>query len=420
MPTLYTDYFSGNPPGSGTGGFIYDGTNVDNGNPIGIAGLPLGQNQDLLCPKINQSLYNVASENVGIFYRQQIGFLDSLMSQRNTRGFNPIPSYGPNGGARRLDFIYQQAFSDGANLIDLTGQYRDICVDAPAQDVVLSQNIDPSVFAAASSAIHVMTLAEMKHFCSESADEYRATVMAGMFNSILPGIDLALIQNFYNPTPPPFIFGTPGNYWGTGASTAAIVNLVDPNGIVYIGGWSRVKEEFHKMGFSQPPIVVGGYGLGSTGIQTFADLSRIGCCNQYGVDINGMNNVMDFYYDNYMDNSGIPGLPIGSFLAYQPGSLQFLNWNENVGYGAINMPDEVRGIVIDPITGIPFDFFAKYKSCASTTLLTNPGPYWELMIAVRFGLWGYPVDMYAGPYAAGPPINNPMDGVTHNLTFQAV
>lgn len=385
--------------------------------PVGGGGTTSTTPQLILCPILQKSLYDLAQQDVGLFYRHQTGFLDSLMSAKNTQSFTATPSYNSNGGPRRIDYIYNPAFAitgAGAPVIDgdpvLNGQdSTSICDGTPLQMNLNVQTVSPDTFASITSPILKFTLSEMNAFCFEDNSQYRANLMAGLMNSIITSIDSDLITQFYNGAPNNYMFATPGAFYGTPVPTALQVTLVtgsqQPN---YIG-WSNVKYAFKQIGYMGNPIIVGA-GDPGIGVQTYADAAGIGCCNDWGMDIGSNKAQMDYYFDMYMDTNSTPIAAGGNvFLGYQPGTLQFLYWNENMGASAMSSPNNFeRGTIIDPITGIPFDIFIKFIDCPPT----NQSPYWAIQLSLKYALWGLPPNLY--------PVGHPLENVTHNLSFQAI
>lgn len=150
--------------------------------------------------------------------------------------------------------------------------------------------------------------------------------------------------------------------------------------------------EMQQLEWSSSPIVLGD-GL----VNKYMRAMQAGCC-ELGVDLGTYmaQNPLTFMRDG---NIGTALGDADSFIALGLGSVQQLKYN---AFGSeimqMNSPQLIQGLVTDPLTGITYDYLAKYD-CGT----------WNFQLKVAFIFAGLPDDVYRG--------NDPLFGTNGILKF---
>lgn len=173
---------------------------------------------------------------------------------------------------------------------------------------------------------------------------------------------------------------------GTGGGDIALVN--NATNTPYFGALHAVTQKYRKAGINQLPIMVGGDTL------DFYKYSQ----QRSGLDENGANRSQDtlppIFYDDYLDTS-CPVAGRESMLAFVPGSLQFVQYLENVGDFKTNLDPSLDligmfqkgvgyefGTMTDPRTGYIWDASIQYIQCDKKHIL---------QLTSQFDLWNMPI-----------------------------
>lgn len=349
-----------------------------------------------LCPLMQKSLESVAGQNAGYLHRQQTGFLDAVTSQENRRSFDQIEvGSGVNGGRRMIEITFVQPSNV---LTDIVVAQPNLCTAPTREKTPFADLIDPANMLEAWTSSLQLCEEELAKICFASTDQYRADMIMSEMDALAVFINRTLITtysttlvgDFYNSTNAP----QPVQLVTAGPPVSA-----DP------GAWSIVvKNALRNIGVTGKPIVVGGAGLAGTGIATYVDLLAIGCCNDQGIDLSKANGQMYYFYDQDFDAfSGN-----GNFTAFAPGALQLITFNKYGGPASNPRRSRVPGVyekdtIIDPFTGLEYDFKLIYDNCTEC---------WTLTMGLAYLLWALPINMY--------PAGSPMNGVRNSLMFTAV
>jgi hypothetical protein len=142
-------------------------------------------------------------------------------------------------------------------------------------------------------------------------------------------------------------------------------------------GANEMMNDFIQLGATGKPIVAG---LGK--LNQYTRLAGIGCCNQYGQDIANLNGELDYFWDN--DVAGITG-NADDFLAWAPGAVQLVTFNEYKGEFAVTDSDLFMGTIVDPVTGLELDMKMYFDKCDE---------FWKLAMWLNFNAFVLPLDMY--------------------------
>lgn len=350
----------------------------------------------LICPILQKALDDVAGSNTGYLTRAQTGFIDSLLSPVNTAGFQQITT-NDGGRARRIELIYPQTMCS-----QVFTSEQDACNGPNGGREWNSQLIDPAEFDFLGTAVFEISHEDLIALCFMDNQEYKASLIMQAINHLTTELDKALLTQYFNAT----------SYATIGSGPVPIpINLVlngSTNASMNFGAWSNgLMQYFKNRRFAGKPIIVGAGDV--DGIYTFAEIVNAGCCNENGIDISYAGNKMYYFYDIFTDNSvAVPGAVQNGFIAYQPGALQLLTFLKHAnGSPFRDTPSNqfIRDTIIDPYTGLEFDFTMIY-ACEGA---------WRLTIGLKYRLWGLPDDMYCNDLA-----DPTMNGWTGNAWYQAI
>ena len=351
---------------------------------------------DALCPKLQQTLLDVADRGAGFLTRQRTGFLDSLVSERNKAGFQQIEIANPNGGARVVEIVYIRPASSA----NISNTKQSTC--APGREIApVADLIQPSTLSKKYVTSFEMSEEEVAKICFNSPAEYTASMIMGQFNALLTEINKDLLSQAR------VLFGNPYNT-GVGPYTyvppVVAINAPLLNGTTFAAnpqGWTQhVQRRLLQLRVSGTPFAIG---AGDAGLQAYADLLEIGCCNDSGIDVSKARGNMAYFYD--LDADTIWGN--NQFAVYMPGAFQLITYNEYGGTEDNPRRKRVEGyyehdIITDPFTGLDLDFKSQYDPCTEKWLFT---------FGLNYKLWALPADMYVN--------TDPMFGVRNSLLFNA-
>ena len=459
-----------------------------------------------LCPILQKSLVSVLGNKAGHINRTPTGFLDSLLSPENRRGFQQIEVGTPNGGRRYVEITYPHPASTSAVPFNPTeagsdplvpGNTAYTGVNAPrnsrsanmCSDPALAvrpqvQIIDPFNMSAVFSRTLALSEDDMGRICNYSTDEYRAEILMSQINGITRALNQGLLSwlfggiplgnsiadgvvnsginnpgySFGIPNPPPSLPNIVPNGSGMIGNVVDVINYANQisatpsyalgnqipvqtdlinqtqNFAPVPQNWVRqVKSQFRRMGHNGRIITVGdGSFAANGGIALFTDLVQWGCCNIDGIDLSKASNETYFFFDTDFDAAAAAFVTTSNpgesyFLGFIPGTYQLITYNEYTGARRRYLPGKYENdTIVDPFTGLTFDFKLVYDECRELYLMT---------IGLQYMLWHAPRDMYGTnlsptnpsvPSALwGNPFDpsfdvdptNPMLGVNHALLF---
>lgn len=338
-----------------------------------------------LCAKIQQTLINIAgNENTGYTSRQRVGFLDAIRSPYNREGFQQIDPMNGNGGKRPVEIMYIQPL----NPDDVVNGNVNIC-DATVEIPPLVQTIAPEDFEKFSTPGRLLSEAELRKLCTDdpSGEKYRSEMVMSMINALNVRINrymLATQQLNW------------GDFYNLPNTAIAAPILTTADNAIRMSGWvDSVEQSLNDIRVSRKPLIVGG-----GRIFTFSRLAEWGCCNNAGIDLNAATQNLYYFNDTEASTAGYWGAQV--FGAFSPGAVQLVTYNENNEYSNREGDTFVFGNVIDPITGLKYNFSLIFDTCERA---------WRMGMSIETYLWHTPNDMYA--------VGDPMNGVNGTLRFTA-
>lgn len=293
-----------------------------------------------LCVGIQTSLNNVFTKNDPSQARTNVGYLQAIKSPLNRAGFNETPLVDEEGK------IYA---------VKVTGTTRgcedeidDTCTDLEDRTCIGDTQIAPwedlvSDFMCMQSPAFLFKTSQFKKFCETTDDAYRARVINSYIDPMVRKLNKAMITiqnaNF-------------GNFFdGTAASHD--VDLLNANGTPNFVGEAEILEYFEDLETYTKPFVIGSGKLGR-----YIRQVGIGCCNDGGINLAQAGN-LNFYRDKYVEDI----LGADQFIGLQPGLVQLVTKNENVGQYVRNHEHYTNNTFVDPVTGLKFDIDVIYEPC---------------------------------------------------------
>jgi hypothetical protein len=150
-----------------------------------------------------------------------------------------------------------------------------------------------------------------------------------------------------------------------------IVNLTDAGGRINPLALTWLNKEYTDLGLESPRILGGG------DFYAWKEIKAIGGLNDDGVYINRSGNNM-VYYDDALQSALFNDLSNGDWaLSIDPRTFKLVTFNKNAGMFMTDLdsPEDIaelrwrstegyiRGVWYDPMTGLLYDFDAKYDAC---------------------------------------------------------
>lgn len=318
------------------------------------------------CATLQQDLADVAGSNYRAMSRKPTGFFDSLVSAENRSTFSQELGVDPgNGKPKQVIIRYLQPGIDS----EVQTAAQNICTEAGEQ--VTETRTVKEVTRYRQTPVLTFTAENLRKFC-DAAPEYRAKVLSSRISALTRSInkDLVALAN-----------AAAGIHKGgdaTATDLQLITNEASGRKSADFTGQMELLEEMADVGVDNPFVV--GSGL----LSQYTRLQGIGCCNQWGQNIGETEGDFRFYRDP--DLAGVIGAA-ENFLAFAPGACQLLTFNESKGDFAMVHDHFARTTMVDPVTGIEFDFQMKYDDCANV---------WKLMLSLHYDLFTLPADMFKG------------------------
>lgn len=337
----------------------------------------------LACPNIQENLIGHFGELSGN-YREPSPFTEFLVSSQNTQNVLQREVAPPgNAKIRTVVLRYESRFTENqveANAdIDCTGGQK-------PGETSAQYDIDPDV---GSKIKWTIELADLRTRC-EDDPIFFARQMQKAIDVMIRDI------NTKNWTKAATLFGV---FPTTGNSTKIDIATKNSSGVYVPEAIEKVRYEFMQMDYYGTPALFGG----SETFYNYFQAMQAACCNStFGIDLGLMfsqKRLVPFF-----DRKAESALGSGEFLAMAPGALQWIYYNRYDGPRGIVMIDtetEKAGIIVDPITGIKFDYYAKYD-CQT----------WNFTLSVAHDLVGLPTDLFCA--------DDRMTGVTWVNNFDIV
>lgn len=337
----------------------------------------------IACPNIQETLNGHFGELSGT-YREPSPFTEFLVSAENTKNVLQREIAPPgNAKIRTVVLRYESRFTENevssdAN-IDCTGG------DKPGETSA-SYDIDPDV---GSKKKWTIDLVDLRSRCEADSVFFARQVQKAM-DVLVRDI------NTKNWTKAATLFG---KFPTTGNNSKIDVATKNSSGVYIPQAIERVRYEYMQMDYYGAPALFGG----SMEFYNYFDAMSAACCNTAtGIDLGvmfGQKNIVPFF-----DRKAETALGTGEFLAMAPGALQWLYYNRfdgERGIISIDTETEKAGIIVDPYTGIKFDYYAKYDC-----------QVWNFNLSVAHDLVGLPDDLFCA--------DDRMTGVTWVNNFDIV
>jgi hypothetical protein len=309
-----------------------------------------------------QGLCAILQENINNAVEQlnpatKTGYLDALVSPLNTSGMKRIPLPNDDGKVRSIKLVGVARICDE----DIVDVCPDICGDGP----------EPEPFEDTITLTHcisnnplIFNDKNLRLICDWGNNQgYFQAQIIGVLDRLTRRLNRNLLglqnANF-------------GNFNPALIPNQHTVNLLmgTMQAPMYFG-LSEIQKDFSNIGFDGTPIIVG-----DGNIYHFTKMLQIGCCNENGLDLSKAGGSYNFFRDPAVDAL------IGSnhFIGLVPGMVQLLTGNDNKGDFAKNWTGILeRNTIIDPRTGIEWDFNLIYEPCTGIYKLTfglHYEPYW--------------------------------------------
>lgn len=333
-----------------------------------------------VCPKFQEALNN-AFQNTAQKYRKPVGMMDAINSPENRAGVRPIQTImsNQNGGVRQVGFTYITPKGES----DVVTARPDVCNGTDTQlqkEMLININELEERFIVSQT----LSRSDLLDICNLSNTQYLTEMVMNVINAVNSAIDSRFLAQ---------VNANFGNFYNNG-SGANIVELLKADDAPNFGQFSRyVLTPFKAIGGREDPLLIGGDLL-----YTFADLMKIGCCNDGGLNLGAGNSRVRFYYDQGADL--IPGQD--QFIGMLPGSVQMIQHNR-YGEGSNARFTDARSTmstILDPWSNMLYDIKIEWNTCNEK---------WFFTIGTSYKLVFMPTDMY--------PAGSEMDGVNGILHF---
>jgi hypothetical protein len=303
-----------------------------------------------LCANVQKSLIEIYKSKTPSQLRTPVGYLEALNSSQNRSNTEVIPVDPGNGKKKQVTIKMMNR-----------GCEDDIITSEPKS---CSTSIEKEPFEDTVAVTHYIGTKgikfnedEMTKLC-EADDAWRASVIQSEINPMMTKLNKSLLalqgSNFGAFVP---ALTPPATY-----KTANL--LIGPEKRPSYIAESEIIEDFQNLEASGRPILVGAGNLSH-----YVRQVGIGCCNDYGIDLNQAGN-FDFFRDKHVESI----LGANHFIGLVPGYVQLLTWNKYVGPYAKQNDTFTHGTIVDPYTGLKLDMKVHYDDCADL---------WY----VQFGLW---------------------------------
>lgn len=338
-----------------------------------------------ICPAINEQLVNLAKEQSPQLKASQVGTLRATMEQYNMFNVEIVPLERDRSGKIASVQVMRQKRSTINQIVD--GVPGD-CVEAP---------FDVADNFATTYKINDGFSQPMKYFENDIRE-----LCEGRNSWITKDIASRLDANrrFLNSKIITAMIANAGDYAGgvnSGTSPLAL-DLIQPfmTGAIDVGnyiGESTMLNALSDARVSSRPMAVGNGDL-----RNYVNLTKIGCCNNGGIDMSMAGNF--FYFE---DDQLTTALGNNNFYVLEAGALQFIPVLQYVGEYETMTETETRSTIIDPlIPGLSYDF-KLYKPMGCD--------YWEGQLSSRFTVQA----IYNDGYRSG----DPLEGVNGIFQFNA-
>lgn len=301
--------------------------------------------------------------------RERTGLLSALLSTQNVSAQGetiPVDS-NHDGRPTKVDVRYIRPESMADTVTGTATSTTGVCGDG---EEIVDEFQTVEINLARGSRTILMTDAQMRAMCEKTASERRVKLLSGMMNSIVRNINADLISEF--------VAGAGGFLNGVAGPKSIDMISTGPPESMLVSGEITMMQDYEDAGAVGKPIAIGGGNL-----YRYTKFQGIGCCNDFGQQLDQMGQ-FDYFYDNQI--ATVLGISSANeFFLLAPGAAQFLSINYNVGDFRKSNDLFVHDVLTDPISGLTFDYYQKYDDCTKN---------WKLYIELRFALWQPPLTMF--------------------------
>ena len=316
-----------------------------------------------LCATLQQDLNELAGNNYPAMAREQVGFFDALVSAENRAGFSQELAVDAGNGTKKQVVI---RYLQPAVYSEMGSAAVNICSEAGVE--TSEQRAIKEVTRFRRSPVLTFDKDTLRTFC-DAPSEYRAKVLSTHMSALIRSINRDLIS---------LANANVGIHLGgdaTATDLQMIVNAASGQKSADFTGEMELLEEMSDLGLTNPFVV--GSGL----LSQYTRLQGIGCCNDYGQNVN------DFGQFRFFRDRDVPSV-IGAaqnFLAFAAGAAHLVTWNKNKGEFAMVHEHFAETTMVDPVSGIEFDMEFNYDRCEKK---------WKLMLSLDYDLFTLPTDMF--------------------------
>lgn len=315
----------------------------------------------IACPNLQEGLNNQFMHNP-IVVQDPIGALLFVNSDFNTTG-TLQRSISPGGGKyRNVELVYQPRFTDESSdsaAINCNG-------GTEYGNTSTVYQIDPSV---GKSRVFTITPAELAAMCQSDGSWVAQQVQAHMD---------ALARNI-NSELSTFIAANLGNFYpGTTPVTEKTTSTKDNQGRFVENLTADVIYEWQSTEWPGVPFLIGD-GL----LNKYLRAMKAGCCALSGVDLGAFAQQNDMVFLRDKNIATALGNTNG-FAAIGAGSIQMLKYHK-FDSEIMKMQSDllIQDVIIDPKTGIPYDYLAKYD-CGT----------WKFQLSLAYKFVTMPADAF--------------------------
>jgi hypothetical protein len=299
------------------------------------------------CPDIQQRLNNQFTNGSPTMAPGHIGLIRTLNDPANTSGVLQRIVDPGNAALRQVELTYsprigESSITEGGRPTCTGGEVRG--ETSTTYTLELTDNI---------SIKNSVPIDQLARRC-QSNEEYVADLVAAQIRALVRKANKDAWTAFDT---------LAGNFVGGAASKntptkAGNVYLVDPAEII---GYEFDLAELRSFG---APLVVGG-GL----IDKWFRATNAACCASTNVLLEEYINQHDMVH--IFDPTAETALGAGEYATLAPGAMQMLTWNQYVGMVNSSNDDSFKaGVIVDPVTGLTFDYLAT-RNCNVWTIETT-------------------------------------------------
>lgn len=286
-----------------------------------------------ICPAIQQGLTEIYGANLSSKLRSDLGMLKALTSPQNKAGFTMSP-LSVKGKVKKVQVIWtprlcEDAFGADPNTCDAT------IFPEPYSDEI-------SGFTPLFSEWIGFEKSDLDLLCQDN-EEYRMQFIKDNFEPFFSKLNkevLAVIAaNFGN--------------WGNGSNAAKSYEMINSSNAGNFEGEADFMLDMKEININDKPFVVG-----AGNMYKYALMSKIGCCNDGGIDMSQTGN-----FNMFFDQAVNTVIGANHFVAMAPGMVQLVFHNEFVDKFVMINDSFVMTTIVDPATNLSLDLHIRFDDC---------------------------------------------------------